>query len=110
MCIRDRYSLPDADLISAESISENRHDFTVNLPRAQWLELPVQYNPHWIATVRGAETIPRVGRNGLLELPIPAGASEVALSFQKSFEELMAFAVSGLSLLGVMLILLNRLG
>ena len=85
----------------------NRHDFVLELPRAGTQALPVQYNDHWEARVDGEVRAVERGDDGLVVLELPAGRHEVQLRFGPEPVELAALAVSALTVLGVLGLLLR---
>lgn len=98
--------LPPSTPLAAETLTytPTAMRFRVNTPNAGWLVISEFWYPGWSATVNGV-VAPIESVNGALRaVPIPAGASEVTLSYWPlSFTIGLLAAVVGLALLAALI-------
>src|SRR5665648_683930 len=97
------YSLPGREDIVEEEVGENRHAATVELDRPRAVELPLHYNPHWQAELQGQAVTIEDGPHGLAQVHLDEGISTLTFRFEKTWDEVAAWAVSALTALGLLL-------
>ncbi|GAB4255448.1 MAG: hypothetical protein Kow00129_16270 [Thermoleophilia bacterium] len=87
-------SLPNQRSFLREEVGRDVYEAQVRLETARSFELPVQYNPHWKATVNGHSLPLKNGPHGLVQVNLEAGLSQIHLTFEKGADEIAAWFVS----------------
>lgn len=80
----------------------------VDSPAAAWLETPRMFHPGYRAVVNGQDIAPVKSREGLVAVPVPAGRSEVTLSYHPPFLLVSGYWISLTAIVACLGALLNH--
>ena len=75
-------------------IAPNRYYFKIYVYESGRIEIPVQYNNHWIAVVNNQSINITRGNSGLVELNLKKGVNDIQLTFRRTPIESIVFLIS----------------